>query len=76
MVLMNNFAPQNLAKFLSRMDPRPAGGLLVGLLRDCRSSNEQCGGYPYLHSTRIISKNSSHCTPFCRLPIRSQLQAG
>jgi hypothetical protein len=30
MVLMNNVAPQNLAKFLSRMDPRPTGGLLVG----------------------------------------------
>jgi hypothetical protein len=36
MALMNNFAPKKLAKFLSRMDPRPAGGLLVGQVANLR----------------------------------------
>jgi hypothetical protein len=37
--------------------------LIVGLLRDRCSSNEQRCGDPSLHSSRIICKNREHCTP-------------
>src|SRR5215469_4778211 len=44
--------------------------LIVGLLRDHRSGNEQCSGYPFPHGTRMISESREHCRPFVPPPIR------